>query len=89
MDWGLKEVDKLGLEVHIESSTEGRHLYERSGLKVFLITQIDMSVDNPSDQWKEYQHRLGVVKEYQMWRPKHGIWVEGMTGPCDTASLYD
>ena len=41
--WGLKLADELGLQVYLEASSEGHHLYQSAGFEDVETLDIDMS----------------------------------------------
>jgi GNAT superfamily N-acetyltransferase len=77
MQWGIDKADQLGLEACIESVPSARPVYERYGFVVTDVIDVDMTVPDPSERWKELQ-QLELTAFY-MWRPKGGKFVEGET----------
>jgi GNAT superfamily N-acetyltransferase len=43
LKWGVEKANELGLECYLESSVEGRALYERFGFKVLKEARFDMA----------------------------------------------
>jgi GNAT superfamily N-acetyltransferase len=43
LKWGIDQADKLELECYLESSVEGRALYERFGFKVLKEFRFNMT----------------------------------------------
>lgn len=43
MRWGIDEAQRLGLPAWLESSPEGKRLYESCGFKVVDVHEFDMS----------------------------------------------
>ena len=68
VQWGLELADQLGLETCVVSRPSSRFLYEKRGFISIDIIQIDMSVPEPSEKWRELQQL--DIPLYFMWRPK-------------------
>lgn len=43
LQWGADEADRLGLEVYVEASPEGKPLYEKRGFKELETFAADLS----------------------------------------------
>jgi predicted N-acetyltransferase YhbS len=57
MEWGVKKADELGIEGFLEASELGDHLYTKFGFIEIDRTTIDMTVPNPSEEWKEMERK--------------------------------
>ncbi|PNP37681.1 hypothetical protein TGAM01_v203400 [Trichoderma gamsii] len=55
LEWGTAEADRLGLVSYLESSEEGRPLYEKFGFKEVDRIVVDLSKWGASTQAKAYQ----------------------------------
>jgi GNAT superfamily N-acetyltransferase len=55
LEWGTAEADRLGLVSYLESSEEGRPLYEKFGFKEVGRIVVDLSKWGASTQAKAYQ----------------------------------
>jgi hypothetical protein len=83
MEWGCNLADKMGLECFVESTDDGRALYESAGFVVvnpfFLDPQPEN--ENPSQEWQKIKQEAfpEPYRVWFMWRPKGGKFVEGET----------
>jgi GNAT superfamily N-acetyltransferase len=81
MDWGCSRADKLGLEAFVESTLDGKSLYEACGFVVVDTYTIDANLDPSTAEWQTLKQ--GILPEPQhcwiMWRPKGGKYVKGET----------
>ena len=83
MDWGCELADKMDLECFVESTEDGRSLYESAGFVVVDHFYLDPQPENgkPSEDWAKIK-KEAFPKPYRvwvMWRPKGGKFVKGET----------
>ncbi|MCJ1352748.1 MAG: hypothetical protein MMC33_002732 [Icmadophila ericetorum] len=79
MKYGMDLAAEKNLEVVVEASEDGRWLYDKFGLRSLGKEVFDTSKKNPSDLWRKLAHEFGYVAHYWMWKPKEGVYVEGVT----------
>ncbi|RYP19388.1 hypothetical protein DL765_003361 [Monosporascus sp. GIB2] len=85
MDWGMKKADELGLELFLDSTPQGRPLYEANGFIYVEENVITPTTDNPDEKWKETEDKVGPFTFWLMWRPVGGRYEEGKTAkPWET-----
>lgn len=84
LKWGLDKAEELNFECWLDATPYGRPVYERRG---FIVTDA-WSVDCPmpeglsEEKQKEFQEareRLLPVDNACMWRPRGGVYIEGVT----------
>ncbi|KAI0015811.1 acyl-CoA N-acyltransferase [Xylariomycetidae sp. FL0641] len=67
VEWGIHKADELGFECCVESVPFAVPIYERMGFRRGDRLVPDMSVPDPSPEWKEWQSEdLSVA---MVWRP--------------------
>jgi predicted N-acetyltransferase YhbS len=79
MEWGMTIANKKGVEVLIEASDQGYHLYKKFGLRTVEKVAVDMMVDNPSNTWRRLESDLGELTFWWMWKPHGGVYEVGKT----------
>jgi len=84
MEWGCKIADEMGFEAFVESSNDGRKLYEAYGFVMvrpfFLDPQLP-SGEPDVNEWLRIKNEISPDprRVWLMWRPKGGIFEEGKT----------
>ena len=81
MDWGNSIADAKGMEAFVESTDDGRALYERSGFTVVNDFYIDPRKQDASEEYVKVKDRFFPQPQrgWFMWRPKGGRFVQGKT----------
>lgn len=79
VEWGTKKADEMGVEMFVESTEDGKPLYDRHGLVSMNELTLKPSNPNPGDEWKSLEKELGPMHMYFMWRPVGGRYEEGKT----------
>lgn len=81
MKWGMDIANEMGVEVVVEATAQGLHLYKRFGLRTVEKLCIDTVVDNPSNLWKKMEKEVGIddLMIWWMWKPHGGIYEAGKT----------
>ena len=85
MDWGCELADKKNLECFVESTEDGRALYESMGFIVvgyfYLNPFPETGAGTPSKEWTKIKEEAfpEPYRVWVMWRPKGGKFVEGVT----------
>jgi hypothetical protein len=83
MEWGTKKADELGMESFVESSEDGRGLYEAHGFKVYGDFLLDAKLEEPNTDFTALAKKLKLpLHGWYMWRPKDGKSEE--KEPCKT-----
>lgn len=77
MEWGINVADQMGIEVVVEATKMGMHLYKKFGLRTVEKICIDTAVDNPSNLWKKMESDFGNCIIWWMWKPHGGIYEPG------------
>jgi hypothetical protein len=73
MAWGTKKADDLGLECFVESTEDGRGLYEAHGFKVYGDINLDAKPEEPNAEFTALTKELELpLHGWFMWRPKDG-----------------
>ena len=86
MEWGLREVDKAGVESYIDASILGRPIYEACGYTAAPVWTVDFREENPSAEWLSLQQMCLPFDMFPMWRPRLGRWNKDTRPPwleCD------
>ncbi|MCJ1465021.1 hypothetical protein MMC07_003636 [Pseudocyphellaria aurata] len=87
VEWGIKKADEMGVELFVESTDDGKPLYDRHGLVTMNEMILKPSKPNPGDEWKSVEKELGPMRLHFMWRPVGGKYEEGKTiVPWETQS---
>lgn len=81
IEWGCKLADKMELEGFVESTEDGRPLYEAFGFVVVDHFYLDPDVSGPSVEWKTLKKEIfpEPFRIWFMWRPKGGKFENGKT----------
>ena len=71
----------MGLEAFVESSEDGRSLYEAFGFVVAEHFYLDVKTEEPSETWEALKKEIvpAPMRVWFMWRPKGGLFVPGTT----------
>jgi len=73
LEWETKKADDMGLESFVESTEDGRGLYEAHGFKVFDDFYCDASAKEPDEEFTKMKKELGCpIHGWYMWTPKGG-----------------
>lgn len=81
MEWGCNIADEMGLEAFVESTDDGKELYEAYGFHAVNPFYLHADTEKPNDEWKALKERI-IPEPYRvwfMWRPKGGVFVPGKT----------
>ena len=81
MSWGCELADKMDLDCFVESTLDGRALYESVGFVVVDHIYLSPTTESPSATWTELKKET-FPRPYHvlvMWRPKGGKYIEGKT----------
>ncbi|KAF4635646.1 hypothetical protein G7Y89_g2446 [Cudoniella acicularis] len=65
MEWGVKKADELDLECFLDSTPIGVPLYKNFGFLAIDDTSLDMTITNPSDEWKEWEKKILPYQWFQ------------------------
>lgn len=79
MKYGMDIAATMAVEVIVEASDQGIHLYKKFGLRTIEKIAIDTLVDGPSPLWKKMQSEFGDVLIWWMWKPHGGVYEAGVT----------
>lgn len=81
MEWGIKEADKLGVEMWLDASVYGVPLYKKHGFVVVHENDLcpKKAEEDKSEEWKELEAALCPMTMWTMWRPVGGMYEEGVT----------
>lgn len=81
MEWGLSIADSMQLEAFVESTEDGRALYEASGFTVVNAFYLDPQKEGASEEYKKVKNEIFSEPQrgWFMWRPKGGKFVPGKT----------
>ncbi|KAF2140423.1 uncharacterized protein K452DRAFT_299766 [Aplosporella prunicola CBS 121167] len=77
MEWGVRMTDELGLPGFVESTADGEGLYKKFGYETVGTLNFDLSIPNPSEEWKQLQEKYPAMPGVQMYRPPGGKYPEG------------
>jgi hypothetical protein len=72
MQWGVTKADEIDLEMFVEASSDGTHLYRNFG---FVVVE-ELSTPRPEEELDEEWKTLEAEYPFEatwMWRPKQGI----------------
>lgn len=70
MKWGIQKSEELGLDAFVESTEDGRGLYEAHGFKVFDDFYLDATTDSPNQECIQKRKELQLpIYGYYMKRP--------------------
>lgn len=79
LEFAVTESDKLGVEFFLEGTIFSTPGCLRIGFIIIGWTNMVFARQNPSKDWKRLVHQLQAHPTSIMWRPKHGLYVEGET----------
>ncbi|KAH7311273.1 acyl-CoA N-acyltransferase [Stachybotrys elegans] len=79
LKWGIDKADDMAVEMFLDSTSEGKPLYEKHNFHVVQKNVISPQTDNPDEAWKETQAKVGDTSWWLMWRPVGGEYQEGVT----------
>jgi hypothetical protein len=72
MQWGATQADELQVEMFVEASSDGTHLYRNFG----FVGVEELSTPRPEgeldEEWKKLEEDYPFEATW-MWRPKQGI----------------
>lgn len=81
LSWGTAEADRLGLEMFIEATDDGKPCYEACGFEYQETNYWESAKRKPSKKWTELSKFLQTpIHTYLMWRPAKTKSVEGEIG---------
>ncbi|KAI9744830.1 MAG: hypothetical protein M1818_001755 [Claussenomyces sp. TS43310] len=73
MKWGTETADEMGLECFVESTEDGRGLYEAHGFKIYGEINLDARLEEPNKEFTRLRKELGCpIHSWYMWRPNGG-----------------
>lgn len=79
LDFCIKEVDKLGLEIFLEGTIFNTPGLLRQGFIVVGWTNMIFRRRKQSEDWTRLVHDLQAHPIGILWRPRQGAYVEGET----------
>lgn len=79
LDWGVNKADELGLDIFLDSTPQGRPLYEVNGFTYVEENVTELTIESPDEKWNEMDRKIGPFTFWLMWRPKGGKHEEGKT----------
>jgi hypothetical protein len=71
MNWGVQQADAQGLDAWVESTEDGRGLYEAFGFVVIDRLYLDAEISAPSEEYSKLRSKLLPLQGHIMLR-KHG-----------------
>ena len=76
VEWGLQKADELGLEAFVESTLDGKPLYESCGFTT--MNEFDLKA-TPPQETKELKRLEQDLKfhGYFLWKPAGGVYEKG------------
>ncbi|TVY90802.1 hypothetical protein LAWI1_G005159 [Lachnellula willkommii] len=89
MEWGMDIAERMGVEVLVEASDQGIHLYKKFGIRTIDKIAVDSLIDNPSNTWRRYESDLKDLMFWWMWKPHGGIYEEGKTDLPWVAKVHE
>ncbi|KAF2740755.1 hypothetical protein EJ04DRAFT_548281 [Polyplosphaeria fusca] len=75
LQWGVAKADELELETVVKSVPFAVPMYKRRGFGAVEQIDIDFSVPEPSEKWKDYQSE--DLRVFFMWKPSGRDYQEG------------
>lgn len=73
LNWGMREADRLGLEIFLEATDDGKPCYEAHGFLYMGTNYWEAAKRNPSKEWAALERYLQTpIHTYLMWRPVLG-----------------
>jgi GNAT superfamily N-acetyltransferase len=79
LKWGMDKADDMAVEMFLDSTPEGKPLYESHQFHLVEKSVISPQTENPDDAWNEIKNKVGDSNWWLMWRPVHGKYEEGVT----------
>ena len=79
VEWGIKKADEVNVECFVESTDEGKPLYERHGFANINEFELNPTMSEPGEEWRNVAEKLLPMHGYFMWRPINGQYEEGKT----------
>jgi predicted N-acetyltransferase YhbS len=67
IEWGTNRANELGVETIVVSVPFAVPIYEKTGFGIVKQIDVDFSINNPSEKWKEYQSE--DLRTFLMWKP--------------------
>ncbi|KAI9148163.1 Ferric/cupric reductase transmembrane component B [Paramyrothecium foliicola] len=77
LKWGMDKADDLAVEMFLDSTSEGKPLYDRHKFHTVEKNVISPQMDNPDEAWKGVKNKVGDTNWWLMWRPVRGEYKEG------------
>ncbi|KAK2867769.1 hypothetical protein FQN49_003488 [Arthroderma sp. PD_2] len=84
LQWGLDKADAMGLECWLDATNYGRQVYERRGF--ISVDSRDIWPSMPEGLSEEDRKEFEIARKETlpapnscMWRPKGGVYIEGVT----------
>lgn len=78
VEWGTKKADELGVEAFVESTPDGRPLYESCGFVTMNGFELKPTLPEETEELKKLQRDLHF-SGYFLWRPVRGVFEKGKT----------
>jgi hypothetical protein len=72
MRWGLQKADAQGLDTFVESTEDGRGLYEAFDFIVIDKLCLDAEISAPSEEYSKLRNKLLPLNGYVMVRKQGG-----------------
>ena len=76
VEWGLQKADELGLEAFVESTLDGKPLYESCGFTTMNEFDLRTSLPEETEELKKLQRDL-AFRGYFLWKPPGGVYEKG------------
>lgn len=77
MEWGIQKGDEMGVEMWVDATEFGRHLYEKYGFVVVHDGILAPTTENPNSEWLELQQAFSTTHQWHLWRPVGGVLKPG------------
>ena len=58
LNWGLQKADELDVEIFLDSTPWAVPFYTKSGFVRIDDVSLNMHVENPSEEWKEWEKKI-------------------------------
>lgn len=78
VEWGSKKADELGVEAFVESTLDGKPLYESCGFVTMNGFELKPTPPEETEELKKLQQDL-CFYGYFMWRPVGGVFEKRKT----------
>ncbi|KAI0189468.1 hypothetical protein F4808DRAFT_465907 [Astrocystis sublimbata] len=79
LNWGMNKADEMGVDMFLDATPLGKPLYEANKFQVVEEYVIIPQTENPDDEWREAEEKIGHSSWSLMWRPVRGEYEEGVT----------